>query len=170
LDSEISDEILKRLKDMKESENIVIWSEGELNKAPLEKIKKHAEKIEEFEKKEVFKKKEFSIFFMADALGERDKRKLWLLFVEALRRGKVMEEMHGTLFWQLKTILLAKRTKSASEAGINPYPYGKAKSFAKNWGEEELNRALLNLCEMYHRAHRGEVDFEIAMERFALSI
>ncbi|MES2060156.1 MAG: hypothetical protein V4438_03935 [Patescibacteria group bacterium] len=167
---ELEDEVLKNLKAMHESENIFIWSEGAVNKAPLEKIKKHAEKAEEFAAKEIFKPKEFSIFFLADALGERDKKKLWMLFVEALRRGKVMEEMHGTLFWQLKTILLAKKTKSAEEASINPFPYSKARSFAKNWQEAELQKAMSHLVDMYHKAHRGELDFEIAMEKFALSI
>jgi DNA polymerase III delta subunit len=167
---DIADDVLKMLAKMKESENIIVWSEGEVNKAPLEKIKKNAEKAEEFLAKEIFKQKEFSIFFMADALGERDKKKLWMLFVEAMKRGKVLEEIHGTLFWQLKTILLAKKTKTAGEAGINPFPYGKAKSFAKNWEENDLLKAISSLVDMYHKAHRGELDFEIAMEKFALGI
>ena len=167
---ELQDDILKNLPLMKTSENIIVWSEGKVNKEPLEKIKNHAEKTEEFSLQEGFKQKEFSIFFLADALGEKDKKRFWALLVEAFRRGKVVEEIHGTLFWQLKTILLAKRTKTAEEAGINPFPYSKARSFAKNWEESELKQSISHLVDMYHKAHRGELDFEISLEKFALSI
>lgn len=167
---ELEDDILKSLPELKASENIIVWSEGVVNKTSLEKIKKHVEKAEEFLAKEIFKQKEFSIFFLADALGEKDKKRFWALLVEAFRRGKVVEEIHGTLFWQLKTILIAKKTKTAEEAGINPFPYGKAKSFAKNWDEGELTKAINLLVDMYHKAHRGQLDFEIALEKFALSI
>ena len=167
---ELTDDILKALPALKASENIIAWSEGKVNKEPLQMIKKYAEKAEEFSIKEGFKQKEFSIFFLADALGEKDKKRFWALLVEAFRRGKVVEEIHGTLFWQLKTILLAKRTKTAEEAGINPFPYSKAKSFAKNWKESELMKAISTLVDMYHKAHRGQLDFEIALEKFALSL
>ena len=164
------DDVLKLLPQMKASENIIVWSEGEVNKVPLEKIKKNAEKVEEFLIKEFKQKKEFNIFALTDALGNRDKKNLWILLVEAMRRGTASEEIHGTLFWQLKTIILAKITKTAEEAGLKPYAYSKAKSFAKNWSEAELSLVITNFVDMYHKAHRGEIDFETKLEKFVLSL
>lgn len=169
-DKEKGETVLKFLKEMKATDNIIVWSEGEVNKAPLEKIKKYAEKAEEFGVKQKAEKKSPSIFKMTDAIGDKDKKNAWVLLRSELDNGTADEEIHGTIFWQIKSILLAKETKSADEAGLNPYVYSKAKSFGRNWGTGELNTALSNLVDMYHKAHRGEVDFETELEKWLLSI
>ena len=80
------------------------------------------------------------------------------------------EEIHGILFWQVKSIVLASRTKSATEAGLNPFVYSKAKSFAENFNQQELDKILEDIVRLYHDAHRGLHDFETAMEIFILSL
>lgn len=169
-DKEKGDLILKFLKEMKSTDNIIVWSEGEVNKASLEKIKKYTEKVEEFGVKQKAEKKFPSIFKMTDAIGDKDKKNAWALLRNELDQGTADEEIHGTIFWQMKSILLAKKTKSADEVGLNPYVYGKAKSFSRNWEEGELNTAISTLVDMYHKAHRGEVDFEVELERWVLKI
>ncbi|MES2223741.1 MAG: hypothetical protein V4469_02285 [Patescibacteria group bacterium] len=169
-DKEKSELVLKFLKEMKATENIIVWSEGEVNKAPLEKIKKYAEKVEEFGVKQKAEKKFPSIFKMTDAIGDKDKKNAWALLRNELDQGTADEELHGTIFWQMKSILLAKKTKGADEAGLNPYVYSKAKSFSRNWEEKELNNAISSLIDMYHKAHRGQVNFETELERWMLSI
>lgn len=167
---EIADDILKKLPEMKSTDNIIVWAEGDVTKAILEKLKKHAEKAEEFAVANSSAKKDFNIFALSDALGAKDRKKLWQLVVEALDQGSVSEEIHGTLWWQLKSIALAKKTATAEEAGLKPFVYSKAKSFAKNWSEEELASAQKTFVDMYHKSHRGELDFDIALEKFALKI
>ncbi len=167
---EIADDILKALPAMKASDNIIVWSEGTVLKAPLDKIKKHAERVEEFLVKDKAAKREFNIFALSDALGSRDRKRLWPLLVEALQSGSAPEEIHGTLWWQLKSIAVAAKTRTAEEAGLKPFVYSKAKGFAKYWPEPELAKALTAFTHMYHGAHRGESDFEISLEKFALSI
>lgn len=169
-DKEKSELILKYLKEMKATDNIIVWSEGEVKKADLEKIKKYAEKVEEFGVKQKAEKKFPSVFKMTDAIGDKDKKNAWALLRSELDSGSADEELHGTIFWQIKSILLAKKTKSADEAGLNPYVYSKAKSFSRNWEENELNIAVSNLIDMYHKAHRGEVNFEVELERWVLKI
>lgn len=169
-DKEKGELVLKFLKEMKATENIIVWSEGEVNKAPLEKIKKYAEKVEEFGVKQKAEKKFPTVFKMTDAIGDKDKKNAWVLLRSELDNGTADEELHGTIFWQMKSILLAKKTKGADEAGLNPYVYSKAKSFSRNWEEEELNKSISSLIDMYHKAHRGEVDFESELEKWVLSI
>jgi DNA polymerase III delta subunit len=169
-DKDKAEIILDTLKAMKETENIIVWSEGEVNKAPLEKIKKYAEKVEEFGVKQKAEKKFPSIFKMTDAIGDKDKKTAWGLLVEEMQNGTASEEIHGTIFWQIKSIAIAKKTDTAEESGINPFVYGKAKNFARNWSDEELNGSITELVDMYHRAHRGEVDFEVELERWVLKI
>ena len=36
--------------------------------------------------------------------------------------------------------------------------------------EEELNKAISDLVDMYHKAHRGEVDFDTSLEKWVLKI
>jgi DNA polymerase III delta subunit len=167
---EIADEVLKMLPVMKASENIIVWSEEEVNKVPLEKIKKNAERADEILEKIKAPKKEFNVFALSDALGAKDRKKLWALLVDAFRRGSAPEEIHGTRWWQLKSIAVAKKTRTADEAGLKPFVYSKAKSFSNNWSEGELQKALSDFVDMYHKAHRGECDFEISLEKFALGV
>ena len=115
-------------------------------------------------------KDEFKIFALTDALGARDKKALWTLYRKAVELGKVPEEIHGILFWQVKSMVLAARSKSAGEAGLNPFVYGKAKRYAENYSGDELKAMLEKLVTIYHDSHRGVCDFETAMEIFLLGI
>lgn len=162
--------VLKYLKQMKETENIIVWSEGEMKKTDLEKIKKNAEKAEEFGIKDKSVKKFPDIFKMPDAIGDKDKKTAWMLLIKEFKKGTVKEEIHGTIFWQIKSILVAKKTKTADESGLNPFVFSKAKSFAKKWETKDLDNAVSDLVNMYHKAHRGEVDFEVELERWVLGV
>ena len=82
----------------------------------------------------------------------------------------VPEEIHGILWWQAKSLALASKTRNASEAGLNPFVYNKAKRYLSNWKKEEVESLLSKLSRMYHKAHRGEADFEIELEKLMLDI
>ncbi|MCH8987104.1 hypothetical protein IIA94_02975, partial [Patescibacteria group bacterium] len=104
---EAKEAVLERVKDIAASQNIFILFEGTLDKKTLSKLNKHAEKVQEFVDKSVFpKKKPFDIFSLTNALGRRDRKQLWVLYQSARRHNVSDEEIHGILFWQIKSMLL----------------------------------------------------------------
>ena len=171
--------ILKNLKEFASSDNIFIFTEGKIDKLSLTKIEKIAEKVQEFKKPEkVLTKKEtlaqkgekIDFFEFADALGKRDKRGLWVLYQDALAEQVPAEEVHGIFFWQIKSMLLAKKCKTAEEAGMKSFPFQKSREYSRNYKDGELENLSSKLVSMYHEAHRGNLDFFIALEKFILEL
>lgn len=171
---EIKEYVAERLKLLKASDNIFIVLESEMDKATLGKFEKNSEKVQNFGEGKVVagknKKADFNMFAITDALGARNQKRLWTLYQQAVRNNVVPEELHGILFWQVKSMLLALQSSDAKEAGLNPFVYTKAKNYAKNFSLSELKKISSKLIEMYHQAHRGEVDFDAGLEKFFLSI
>lgn len=165
---DVRDIVLEKIDAIAESPNIFIFFEGKLTKEILKKLEKRAEKITEYEATEEKKKEVGSFFALADALGTRDKKTLWLLLREALDKDAVPEEIHGILFWQVKSLALALKTQSPEEAGLNPFVYNKAKRYVAHFRPQEIEDMLSDLVHMYHKAHRGEVDFAKELEKFVL--
>ncbi len=165
---DVRDIVLEKIDTIAESPNIFIFFEGKLTKEILKKLEKRAEKITEYEATEEKKKEVGSFFALADALGARDKKTLWLLLREALDKDAVPEEIHGILFWQVKSLTLALKTQSPEEAGLNPFVYNKAKRYVAHFRPQEIEDMLSDLVHMYHKAHRGEVDFAKELEKFVL--
>lgn len=182
---EFGEVILKNLKEIKESPNFFVFLEEKLNKKELEKFEKYAEKVLEYKKAErkLTKKEELAqrgekidFFEFANALGERDKKTLWALYQDALFEGVPAEEVHGIFFWQVKAMLSALKSSSASDAGLKPFVFDKSNRYAKNFGKtkeealEKLTQMSQTLFEMYHEAHRGNSDFFVALEKFVLGV
>ena len=192
-ETSIKDYILEKLPEISKSANIFIWLERKVAKPVADKIKKSAEKAQEFletsesgrdfsvegglpapsearQAGKTFSLGEFNIFSLADAFGRRDKKNLWTLYQKAIMREIPAEEISGVLFWQLKSMILAEKSKNADEAGIKPFVYSKAKAFARNYKEDELKNISSELVSIYHDSHRGMGEFEMALERFILGI
>lgn len=167
--SELAKEMITFIESLASSENIVIWSESNGTKINLDKIKKYAEKSEEFSNK-IENKNSFNIFSISDAIGNRDKKKFWNLILEAIRNGVSPEEIHGTIWWQIKVIIISTKTDSAEEAQLKPFVYSNARKFSKNWASEDLRSVSQRLVSMYHMSHLGECDLNIELEKLALSI
>jgi hypothetical protein len=110
------------------------------------------------------------VFTLGDLLGKRDKRGLWTYYQQALATGLVPEELHGTFFWAVKSMLLASVSASAEEAGQKPFTYTKFKSYAAHYTAEELSAMSLALVQIYHEARQGRTDIPTALERFILTI
>lgn len=111
-------------------------------------------------------------FRMADAIGARDRRSAWAEFIKLRRSGKAAEDVHGTAFWVLKTLLLCARETKAEilKMGVKPYTYQKNLSASKNFSARELEEKLGELKTMYHHAHQGDGDLAILLERFLLRL
>lgn len=155
---------------MQASENIFLVLEEKLPKKTLEHLKKHAERTAEEKTIAVKEKKEFSAFYLSDALAERDKKKLWTLYREAVERRYRIEELHGILFWQAKMIVLAHTTKSAEEAGVKQYPYTKAKAATKKYSLKEATELLHRFTEAIREGRSGKMSLEHALERVILGL
>ncbi len=108
-----------------------------------------------------------NIFALADALGERDKKKLWVLFEQAVRRGETPEAIAGTLFWQLKSMLLVVRGDGSS---LSPFVASKAGRFVKNYSKEEIEHVAYALVREYHEARRSGLGLRERMEKLILSL
>jgi DNA polymerase III delta subunit len=172
------EEVISRLKDIKASDNIFVFLEGELLKGEVTKFEKQAEKIQEFTesvktvslKEGMGEKTKFNIFSLTDALGKRDRKQLWVLYQKAIMNGSVAEEIHGILFWQIKAMLQTAQAENPKDAGLNPYVYQKSGGFLKNYTEQEVKTMASKLVELYHQARRGISDMSVSLERFVLEI
>ncbi len=164
------DIVLTRLKEIAGSQNIFIVFEGEMDKQTSAKIEKKAEKVLEFTlPKTAQKKDKFDIFALTDAFGARDKKRVWVLLQKAFLAGLSPEEIHSMLFWQTKTMLLAKHEDTAQNTGLNPFVFKKSKASAQKFTDSELRNLSLGLVLLYHDARRGIVPFETGLEQFLLA-
>jgi hypothetical protein len=139
------------ISDFAKSPNIFVILEKEPIKKIFEKLEKNAEKSQKFEEKNGSPKKEWNDFALANALGARNSLKAWKEYRILIERDPELEKIHGQIFWKVKQMILS--------------PYGSSAFKA-----EELRAKSRDLARMYHLAHRGECDFEIAMEKFLLKL
>lgn len=153
-------------EEYKDSPHIIVFSEDSI----LKKITTEAEKkdiqVIEFEKEKKQEKTSFNIFSLADALGNRDKKQLWLLFREAIQNASP-EEIHGILFWQLKNMTLVKT--SNSNPGLNNFVYSKNKKFVGNFSKSDLLRLNAEFIRMFHERDSYST-LDIELEKMILSL
>ncbi len=157
--------VIDVLKEMSESVNHFIIIENALLAPERKKFEKHTTTIEEYKK---VASATFNAFALADALSARDKKSLWVLLQEAIRNGLSAEEIIGTLWWQLKSLRLAKLTSSAEEAGMKDFPYNKSKRALRNFKTGELETLSVGLLRVYHDGHGGVRDTLEGLEEWVL--
>lgn len=160
----------KVLPDFFDTEHHVFIRESALDKKILEKLKKKAI-ISEFVplKKPEIRSNNFAI---ADAIGAKDKKNIWVEFEKARRSGRAMEELHGTIFWAFKSMYICatKKKEEAIASGMKEYSYRTYFNYAKNFLIPEIEDKLAQLKEMYHAAHRGEEELDVLIEKFLLKL
>ncbi|MCB9817975.1 hypothetical protein H6787_00615 [Candidatus Nomurabacteria bacterium] len=161
------EEVKSSLKEMSESTNTFIILENSLLAEPKKKFGKYATEMNEFSAE---KSERFNSFGLAEALADKDKRKLWVLLQEARLNGLRDEEIIGMLWWQLKAIRLASKTSSASEAGMKDFPYNKAKKSLSKFSEGEPEKLAQSILELYHAGHGGIRDMDMALEEWVLGV
>jgi DNA polymerase III delta subunit len=169
------------MKEFKEADHAFVFVEYS-PKAPTKKlITKFAEKVwdtSEAEKgdgqmgakKFVQRKNEFNIFALTDALGERNRARLWTLYQKALMQGSEPEEIHGILFWQVKSLLAAAQSKTAAEAGLKPFVWSKSQGFLRNYSLDELKKISSKMVGLYHLSRIESLDLEDELEEFVLQL
>jgi DNA polymerase III delta subunit len=169
-EEEMVDKMIEMMGVMKESSNIFIISEGKVNAGLKKAFEKYGEKVVVLDEAEKVAKKEFNIFALADAIGNRDKFRAWSIYRDAVANGLESESILGTIFWQLKSMAVARDAKTAGEAGLNPFVFSKAKKGCGLYKEGELNKLLEQTIVLYHDGHRGLTDLELGIERLMLRL
>ncbi len=170
---DIKEYILDRVDAAKDAEHVFLVLEGKTDAASLKKVEKAAVKVQEFLKPETgqnSRKENFNIFAVTDLLVKKDKKNLWVSFIDLLRRGAAAEEIHGVLFWQVKNMLLASRAQSQTESGLSPYMYKNALTGTRNFKQEELLVLSSQLVDMTHRVRQGEGEMEVMLEKAILGL
>jgi len=168
---------------MNESANIFIVHEGKLNAELKKAFEKSSEKIVVTDLAEAKSssrfassaagtggRSDFNIFALADAFGSRDSSKVWSIYRQAIDAGIEPENIIGTLFWQVKSMIQAGVAKSATEAGLSPFVFSKAKKYSDNYSGEEIQGLTEKLITIYHDGHRGLRDMEWGLERLMLGV
>ncbi|MEI6296777.1 MAG: hypothetical protein WCO84_03980 [bacterium] len=169
--------ILKNIKEIVSSHNVFVFLEESLKKDELTPMKENAEKVFDFELSldKEGKKSDFNPFAVSDAFGEKDKKKIWVVYQKALREGMASEEVFWKFTWQVKNLLLAKIAEKKGDASIeglkiSPFVIKKAKNYTKKFTEIELLNFYSQLISLYHDARRGVMDFDTATEAFILNL
>lgn len=158
----------ENLENIQKSENVFIWAEEKIKVDLLKKIEKAKIEIKNLDVVKKEKEDAFN-FALADALAQKDKKKLWVLLEKDLKKGVSAEEIHSVLFWQMKNLSLAENTKTASEAGLSSFPYSKAKTNLKKWSKNEVREKTRELLKIYHESREGGLGLDLALEKFVLS-
>ncbi len=179
---EFSKLLINKLEDLQKSENIFICIETKILKPVLKKIEKYATQIQEFSLKKGiggrtfstkdggFKTDDFNIFDLATCFGNRNKKDLWVLYQKTKIKNIPPEEVSGIIFWQLKVMFQVLGSQNANQAKLKPFVFNKAKSYLKNYSEEELKQISSDLVSIYHEARRGGLEFDLALEKFILEL
>lgn len=156
------------LKDLKESENIFILTEGDLNKKEITLIEKFADKVWSYEMKKVAEQK-VNVFGITDYVLNRDKKNLWINY-QKLKNDVPVAEIHGIVFWAFKNIMIAANAKTAKESGLKDFVFNKSKKASAKFSKEELDEKLWQLVSMLGDSRRGEGELDVLFEKWVLEI
>lgn len=174
--AETKEFVFKNLDATSSSHNVFVFLEEEIKKADLDEMSQFAEKVFKFEPDKKEKdERGFNIFSIADTLGEKDKKKLWVIINKAERAGISSEEIFWKLSWQVKNMLIAKTALrkgdfAVEKLKVSPFVLTKSKKYSKNFTEEELESLFGKLVSLYHESRRGFSDFDMALEAFVLNL
>jgi DNA polymerase III delta subunit len=167
--AEMRDTLERLIPELSESQHQFIVSENALLAPFLKKVESKKGTVEKFELKDKPKKEEvFNAFALTDAFADRKRALAWPLYRKAIDLGVEPRELHGKIFWVVKSMLIADGAKSAGESGLNPFVYQKSKRAAANFAPGHLGLMARELTVMFHESLVSGLDIETALESFIL--
>ena len=137
------------LDNLAASDNAIIILAPKLAAAKAKKIAALAKKVYEFEKTRLPAARQGFNAALVNALAARDRGRLWLEVIRALRAGDAPEMLHGLLHWKARDIL---------ERG------------SRAWNPRESRQLSLALIAILQNSRRSSLPLAPALERFALSM
>ena len=153
------------------SHMFLLWEEKLL--APeRKKLERFGAELKEFidtsrDKKE---EKDNFIFAVGDALGARDRLKLWKVVATANLRGYEPEQVFWQMFGMAKNMALVAREETDQDLPLHPFVAKKARGYLRNWGDDGAVQLTEKLLVLYHEARRKSFDLAVELERFALEV
>lgn len=157
------------LSEYQASSNVIFFSEATVTKKILNSFEKVSATIQEFSPEKKSDSNElFNIFSLSDALGRRDKKNLWLLYMQALEYASV-EEINGVLLWQIKNMILVARSGGTQVEGMKPFVFKKTQGFVQNYSIEELVTTMKKFTTAFHRRDTYNT-LEVQVEKIILSL
>lgn len=111
LAGERAEEFLEMAQTLAESPHAFIFEEEKLLKRETDLLGKAGAKIIRQEKPPAAGRTGFDPFGLTFALGAKDKKKLWLGLVQALRAGEKPEALAGLLAWKARQMKDAKLSR-----------------------------------------------------------
>lgn len=145
----------------------VMVIETALSAAEKKAFGKKAE-FEEFEEKRKTETPPPSVFALTDAFASGNRKNAWILYRKLIESGAAPEEVHGALSWQARAMVLASKTKSATEAGLKPFVYTKAKRAVSKMSPEQTEHISRELVDILHASRMGQGSLESLLEAFLL--
>lgn len=109
-----------------------------------------------------------NVFALTDAFAAGDRKGAWVTYRTLINAGAQPEEIHGALGWAVRGMVLAGKTKSATEAGMKDYPYKKAKGAVARIGLPQAEQLSRDLVALIHDSRKGQGDLEDLLEVFLL--
>lgn len=146
------EEFLDAGKELAQSPHTFVFVEEKLLKKPTDILTKAGAEIVVAKKEAKEEKESFNVFALTYAFAAKDKKKLWLLFADALREGVVPEAIAGILHWKVRDLYSKRQFKGGG--GV--------------YTEQELRTYSGALVTLYHDSHRGAGDLGVLLERFIL--
>ncbi len=131
------------------SDNAIIILAPELAPAMRTKIERTAKAVYVFDKKAVRTHERGFNSALVNALGARQREKLWLELERSLAAGDAPEMLHGLLHWKARDVL---------EKG------------SRAWTPPEARQLSLDLIALLQESRRGGLELPLALERFSLSV
>jgi len=169
-DNEVARELVAGLvKDLAASASVFLFYEPETNGELAKKLAKHAKEVKTFEAKEQIKT-EFNIFTLTDALGERDREKLWVLYQRAERAGIKSGEIFWKMVWQVKNMIVASTAKDPQSTNLKPFVFSKALKASRNFSLIELKNLANNLADLLANTYPESEEFNAGLEKIVLTI
>jgi hypothetical protein len=154
---------------MANSSHQFIIIDEKLSKEFRDEAKKHKISVEIFSEEE--KHTGLSVFALTDLYLGRDKKGAWLALTRLFREGTAPEEVHGALFWAVKSLYLVMTGTLGNNSvslGMKPFTYDKSKRFAPHWTKEEVSKTLKHISSMLESTRKTGGDLGIALERLVL--
>jgi DNA polymerase III delta subunit len=171
---EVADFISKKLAALQDSPHVFAFLERDLKAAEQKKFEKAGAKLEECKKlvpRSFGEVGDFNVFALTDALLERDRKRLWILYQEALERRIAEEEIFWKLVWQTKMLLLVRHAGAKKLTSVKDFVAGKARRGNQNYKDGELEKLSGELVALWHESKEEQGrDFAMGLERLILNI
>lgn len=151
-----------------ESQNHIIFSEEKTTKKVIELFTQSKAVIEVFpqDSQSGFNQPN-NLFALADHLGNRDKKNLWIHFHTVLQDYSP-EEINGILLWQLKNMALVSVSQD-SVPGMKPFVLKKNKKYITNYSYQEITDLIKRLTTSFHNRDRYYT-LDLQLEKTILSL